>query len=35
MPWYLPDRHPVFWEELRRRCFGRRRVGLLALVCWR
>ena len=29
MPWYLPDRYPIFWEEMRRRCFGRRRTGLI------
>ena len=29
MLWYLPDRYPIFWEEMRRRCFGRRRTGLI------
>jgi len=29
MPWYLPDRAPVFWEEARRRLRGRRGLTLL------
>jgi hypothetical protein len=29
MPWYLPDQYPVFWEEIRRYCYGRRHSGLL------
>ena len=29
MSWYLPDKHPIFWEAMRRRYAGRGRYGLL------
>ena len=32
MPWYLPDRNPVFWEETRRRLRGGR--GFLLLFAY-
>ena len=32
MPWYLPDRHPIFWENMRRRYCGRRRYGYLIFL---
>jgi MFS family permease len=30
MPWYLPDRNPLFWDEMRRRLRGQRSLWLLA-----
>jgi len=34
MPWYLPDRYPLFWEGVRRRVLGRhlRRVMHMGIV---
>ena len=29
MTWYLPDKHPVFWDDLRRRLRKRRTYGVL------